>query len=112
MENTNTPVKVTLKWYHYIAAFFAGAFLANAVPHFVNGISGNYFPTPFATPPGHGLSSPLINVIWALVNMLAGYLLLRVSKTNPKNKLSMIVFFAGIVIMSIMLSFAFMDKMK
>ncbi len=48
----------SMSWYHYLACFFAGAFLANAVPHFVQGISGERFPSPFATPPGKGLSSP------------------------------------------------------
>jgi len=103
------------KWYHYIAAFFAGMFLANAVPHFVNGISGNAFPTPFADPPGKGLSSPVTNVLWALLNMLIGYLLFRfgrVKRINAENKLSLLIFFAGIVCISIMLSIAFMDKVK
>ena len=101
-----------MKWYHYIAAFFAGTFFANVVPHFVNGISGNSFPTPFAGPPGKGLSSPLTNVLWALLNLLIGYLLFRYSRTNAKNKVAMIVFFAGIIFISIMLSMAFMDKVK
>ena len=38
----------------YIFCFFAGAILANVVPHFVHGISGDRFPTPFAKPPGKG----------------------------------------------------------
>ena len=42
---------INMKWYHYVTAFFAGMFLANAVPHFVNGVSGNPFPSPFADPP-------------------------------------------------------------
>ena len=41
-----------VNWYNYIACFFAGIFLANFVPHFVHGISGDRFPTPFAHPPG------------------------------------------------------------
>ena len=41
-------------WLHYIYCFLAGAFLANFVPHFVQGICGNRFPTPFAKPPGQG----------------------------------------------------------
>jgi len=101
-----------MKWYHYIAAFFAGAFLTNVVPHFVNGISGNPFPTPFADPPGKGLSSPLTNVLWALFNLVIGYLLLRISKMNAKNKPALLIFFVGIVCMSIMLSIAFVDKVK
>jgi hypothetical protein len=54
-------------WYNYIICFFAGTFLANVVPHFVHGISGDRFPTPFVRPPGKGLSSPTVNVVWALV---------------------------------------------
>lgn len=112
MENTKVDNNTSLKWYHYITAFFAGTFLTNVVPHFVNGISGNPFPTPFANPPGKGLSSPLTNVLWALFNLVIGYLLFRFSKITPQNKRIMIVFFAGIAWISIMLSKAFMEKVK
>ena len=37
-----------MTWYHYVSYFFAGAFLANAVPHVTNGISGRPFQSPFA----------------------------------------------------------------
>ena len=50
-----------MAWYVYVAHVLGGAFLANAVPHFVNGISGRPFPSPFAAPPGKGESSPLVN---------------------------------------------------
>ena len=63
-------------WYVYIAYFFAGAFLANSVPHFVSGMSGRKFPTPFAHPPGRGLSTPLANVLWGFANFVIGYILL------------------------------------
>jgi hypothetical protein len=99
-----------MKWYHFIACFFAGAFLANTVPHYVQGISGNSFPTPFADPPGKGLSSPTINVLWALFNLVVGYVLYRTGKVSPANKWSLIVFFAGIVSMSIMSSIAFATR--
>ena len=112
MENTDISKNTTMKWYHYIAAFFAGTFLANVVPHFVNGISGNPFPTPFAEPPGKGLSSPLTNVLWALLNLIIGYLLFKASRMNSKNKAALVIFFAGIVLLSVMCSMAFMDKEK
>jgi len=48
-----------MRWYFYVSYFFGGVFLVNAVPHFVNGVSGRSFPTPFASPPGKGKSSPL-----------------------------------------------------
>ena len=112
MEKTDKSLEKTMKWYHYIEAFFAGGFLTNAVPHLVNGISGNAFPTPFAHPSGQGLSSPLTNVLWALFNILVGYLLFRVSKLHSKNKLGLILFFVGIILISIMSSIVFMDKAK
>ena len=65
-----------MEWYVYLAYFVAGLFLANGVPHFVNGISGKKFQSPFAKPPGVGESSPLVNVIWGLVNFIIGYALI------------------------------------
>ena len=55
-------------WCTYIAYFFGGAFLVNAVPHFTSGVSGRRFPTPFASPPGKGQSSPTVNVLWDSAN--------------------------------------------
>src|SRR5271168_2122720 len=65
-----------MKWYHYLAYFFGGAFVANAIPHFVMGVTGHPFQSPFATPPGEGLSSALINVLWGFFNAVVGYVLL------------------------------------
>ena len=65
-----------MAWYVYLAYFFAGAFLANGVPHFVHGISGKRFQSPFASPPGIGESSPLVNVIWGLTNFIISYVLI------------------------------------
>lgn len=63
-------------WYAYLAYFLAGVFLANGVPHFMHGISGKKFQSPFASPPAVGESSPLVNVIWGLVNFIIGYVLI------------------------------------
>jgi hypothetical protein len=65
-----------MPWYIYVAHFFGGAFLANSMPHFVNGISGRAFQSPFAKPRGVGLSSSLVNVAWGWANLAAAYLLL------------------------------------
>jgi hypothetical protein len=99
-----------MSWYNYIACFFSGAFLANFVPHFVHGISGDRFPTPFAHPPGKGLSSSTVNVVWALVNLAAGYLLFRAGKVVASNIPALIVFFSGIAAISIQMSVAFTGK--
>ena len=86
--------------------------MANFVPHFVHGVSGDAFPTPFSNPPGKGLSSPTINVLWALFNLLIGYLLYRGGKISKTNKWGLIVFFIGIITVSLMLSYAFADKIR
>ncbi len=62
--------------FSYLAHFLAGIFLVNGIPHFINGVSGHPFPSPFARPPGRGDSSPLVNTLWGLMNFLAGLLLL------------------------------------
>ena len=96
-----------MNWYDYIACLFAGMFLANVVPHFVHGISGDRFPTPFARPPGKGLSSPTMNVVWALVNLIVGYALFRVGKVSSGGNLALAVFFVGIAALSTWLSVLF-----
>lgn len=63
-------------WYDYLAWFVAGLFLVNAVPHFVQGVSGSKFQSPFGKPPGVGESSPASNVLWGSANAVVGYLLL------------------------------------
>jgi hypothetical protein len=99
-----------VNWYHYIACFFAGIFLANAVPHFVHGISGDGFPTPFAKPRGKGLSSPTVNVVWALFNLVVGYILFRLGNISSGDDLALVIFFAGIVVVSAILSVRFAKK--
>jgi hypothetical protein len=99
-----------LNWHHFIACFFAGLFLTNAVPHFVYGISGDRFPTPFANPPGKGLSSPTVNVVWALFNLVVGYLLFRVGEVSSGDLLALVFFFVGIAVISIFSSVNFAQK--
>jgi hypothetical protein len=60
----------------YLLQFVSGLLLANGVPHFVQGISGNWFQSPFATPRGIGESSPLVNVLWGFANLAIGFAIL------------------------------------
>lgn len=46
-----------MEWLYDVAYFFGGAFLTNALPHVISGLMGRPFQSPFAKPPGHGLSS-------------------------------------------------------
>ncbi len=84
-----------MEWYHYLSGFWAGVFLANFVPHFVKGACGDLFPTPFSKPRGKGPSSPMVNVLWSLLNLAIAYILYRVGKVSLENSLAMAIFFAG-----------------
>jgi hypothetical protein len=64
-----------MQWYNDVAVFFGGAFLANCLPHLINGVSGRQFQTPFASPPGKGLSSSTVNVLWGFLNLCLAYVL-------------------------------------
>src|ERR1700740_3032513 len=61
---------------HYVAWFWGGAFLMNAVPHVVAGTMGRAFQSPFAKPPGEGLSSSTVNVLWGFLNAVVAWVLL------------------------------------
>lgn len=65
-----------MNWLHNVSYFFGGAFLANAIPHFVSGMMGRAFQSPFATPSGVGLSSSTVNVLWGFANLVFAYLLI------------------------------------
>jgi len=84
--------------------------LANAVPHFVHGISGDRFPTPFAHPPGRGLSSPTVNAVWALFNLVVGAFLFRVGKVASGDVAVLLIFFAGIAAITVAMSVRFEGK--
>ncbi|HEX4695543.1 hypothetical protein [Sphingomonas sp.] len=59
----------------YLLLFLAGAFLCNGIPHLAAGLRGEPFPTPFAKPPGKGLSPPLVNFVWGSANLFGGFVL-------------------------------------
>lgn len=98
-----------MPWYGYAIHFLAGALLANTVPHFGCGISGEKFQSPFANPPGVGLSPPLTNVLWGFANLVAGYLLL-VSFTHTGEERSyadLAAIAAGVLVTGVMLALHF-----
>jgi hypothetical protein len=66
---------MNMPWLQYVSWFFGGAFFTNAIPHFVSGLMGRAFQSPFAKPPGEGLSSSTVNVLWGSFNLVVGYLM-------------------------------------
>jgi hypothetical protein len=92
-----------MEWLHDVSYFFGGAFLCNAVPHFVSGVMGRPFQSPFAKPPGEGLSSSTVNVLWGFLNLVIGYLLTcRVGNFDLHSTEHMIALGAGILLLGLM----------
>ncbi|HEX9723636.1 MAG TPA: hypothetical protein VGC53_05075 [Vicinamibacteria bacterium] len=97
-----------MRWYVYVAYFFGGAFLVNAIPHFVSGVTGHPFPSPFASPPGQGESSAMVNVLWGSFNFVMAYLLIgRVGTFQLRRTRDVLIVGIGGLLMAVMLSRAF-----
>src|ERR1700685_2480757 len=91
-----------MDWLHDAAYFFGGAFLANAVPHFVSGTMGRPFQSPFAKPPGKGLSSSTVNVLWGCFNIAIGYLLIvRVGSFDLRSTKDVLASGLGVIVMAV-----------
>jgi hypothetical protein len=91
-----------VQWLPLLSYFFGGAFLTNAVPHAVSGVMGRPFQSPFAKPPGEGLSSSTVNVLWGFVNLAVGYVLVcRVGDFAVKDSRDVIAFGAGALMMAL-----------
>jgi hypothetical protein len=94
-----------MDWSHTLAWFFGGAFLLNAVPHIVAGSMGRPFQSPFAKPPGEGLSSSTINVIWGIANLVAAYLLiLRVGTFDLRSTADAVTLGLGMLVLALVLA--------
>ena len=91
-----------MRWYHYLAYFFGGGFLANSLPHLVNGVSGHSLQSPFASPSGVGLSSPTVNVLWGFFNLVIGYLLVcQVGSFELRKIRHVLPLAAGLLVISV-----------
>ena len=94
-----------MEWRDLVSYFFGGAFLANAVPHFVSGVMGRPFQSPFAKPPGQGLSSSTVNVLWGFLNLVVGYVLVcRVGDFGLRTTSDVIALGLGILLMGLLLA--------
>jgi hypothetical protein len=91
-----------MNWLNLVSCFFGGLFLANVVPHFVSGLMGKPFQTPFAKPPGGGLSSSTVNVLWGFANLVVAYLLLlRVGHFDLRSIACIAPFAVGVLLISL-----------
>ncbi len=92
-----------MTWLVLVAYFFGGAFLANAIPHFVSGMTGRPFQSPFAKPPGTGLSSSTVNVLWGFFNIVVGYVLVcRVGEFDARDTGDAVALFLGVLSMALL----------
>lgn len=87
-----------MEWYAYLAYFAAGLFLANGVPHFVQGMSGNKFA---------GWSA-IVNAVFGLANFAVGYVLVwGVGDFDCGFTLDMLMVGIGIVVAAVGLALYF-----
>jgi len=90
---------------HYVALFFGGAFVLNAIPHIVAGSMGRAFQSPFAKPPGEGLSSSTVNMAWGFLNAVIAWLLLvRVGDFDLRAPDHALAFGLGFVLLGLMMA--------
>jgi hypothetical protein len=92
-----------MEWMHSVSYFFGGAFLTNAIPHLVSGLTGRPFQSPFAKPPGQGLSSSTVNVLWGFFNLAVSYVLIcRVGLFEARSTKHIAVLGLGVLLTSVM----------
>ena len=88
-----------------LSHFFGGALLANAIPHVVSGTMGRPFQSPFAKPPGEGLSSSITNVLWGSLNLAVAYLLVcHVGDFDPRNTVDVVALGLGAFLIALALA--------
>jgi hypothetical protein len=97
-----------MDWLYDLSYLFGGAFLANAVPHFVSGTMGRPFQSPFAKPSGRGLSSSTVNVLWGFANFVFAYLLIaRVGNFDVHTADHVVAVGVGVLLMGVIAARAF-----
>jgi hypothetical protein len=100
-----------MRWYQLLAHFFGGMFIVNGIPHFVSGVCGRKFPSPFASPPGKGLSSAMVNVLWGTLNGGVGYWLVwHIGWFDLRSGRAVVIAAAGGLVMAMMLARAFSQE--
>ena len=94
-----------MQWINGASYLVGGALIANAVPHFVSGVMGRPFQSPFAKPPGQGLSSSTVNVLWGFFNLVVGYVFVECIGTFDLRRTEHVVALGlGILIMAVVMA--------
>lgn len=93
---------------HYFSVLVGGVFLMNAVPHIISGVLGRAFQSPFASPPGKGLSSSIVNILWGFSNLLLAWLLLiYLGRVDIARWPDAIVLFVGMFVIALFSAYHF-----
>ena len=91
-----------MEWTHIASYFFGGVFFANTIPHVVSGMMGRAFQSPFAKPPGKGLSSSTVNVLWGYFNLVVAYFLIfKVGDFNIRDLNHVAIVALGAILISL-----------
>ena len=94
-----------MQWIDYVSYLAGGAVLTNAVPHFVSGVMGKPFQSPFAKPHGQGQSSTTVNVLWGFLNLAIGYLLvMRVGSFDLRATGDVVALGLGVLLMGVVMA--------
>jgi hypothetical protein len=92
-------------WIDGVSHGFSGLFFANALPHLIAALMGRPMQTPFAKPPGQGLSSSFVNGVWGLVNLVVAWLLLfRVGTFDLASTSDAVAFGAGMAVITLVMA--------
>ena len=68
-------------------------------------MSGNAFQSPFASPPGKGLSTATVNVAWGFFNLAVAYALLaRVGRFDLRKTIHVLVVGIGMLLIALQLA--------
>ncbi len=94
-----------MSWLALLSCFFGGAVPTNAIPHFVSGVMGRPFQSPFAKPPGRGLSSSTVNALWSFLNIVVAYLFVcGVGDFDMRSTGDAAAFGSGVLLMALLLA--------
>ena len=86
-------------WQVYVYSFLAGLVGANGLPHFIKGITGHKYQTPFGRP-----SSAVVNVVWGWVNFVVAMLLIYFGHVHAHLLRAFALVSIGALLMSLLLA--------